>query len=180
MKQSGLMSSCLLFVLLFSCGSVKNLPLSSGTILSYDIVTSQKSVRLNATLLESNSLVEFDYVVENEDIDGNVKITQQALETSNEVNHIFNGEDKLLTKSTSLYISAKSFGELKDSGRTVIAFRQGFLKNEMTYKVVDRQDIKFNFNQKPKSFHVLYLEDMHGKGFKFWIWDNPSTPLILT
>lgn len=161
-----------------ACGS-KPLILPGGTTLSYDLVMNQKPVRLTAKVEQFNPQLVFDYNVENEGIKGRFTVTQEALMVGTEIDHLFTGEAKTLTKTTSLRISDSTFHQLKNDGEAILSFRQGFLKNENIYKVVDNQTTTINFNDKPKTVDVLYLEDIHGKEFKFWIWDNPKNPIII-
>lgn len=165
--------------LLLSCGGAKQIKIPIGTTLSYDIVTSQKSLRLTATLASISPIIQFDYVVESEAILGSVSLTPEALKSAYELDLMFSGEDKLLSKSTSIRLSDTTFKQLKNKGEALIAFRQGFVKNEMVYKVVENQDYILNINDKPRKIKAMYLEDKQGKGFKFWIMDNPSTPIIM-
>ena len=178
MTRPDILGFLFITAVLFSCGGSRSFPVQAGHTIQYDIISGKKSVRLTANIISNTDDFKFDYEVEGEDIAGTISVSSKARLEATELYHLFDGQKKYLSETTSLRLSSKAYAELNEKGESLIAFRQGFVKNELTYKVVDRPEVVFSLNGKPKAFKTLYLEDTAGKGFKFWIWDN-GDPLIL-
>jgi len=172
--------SLLLFVSVFaiSCGSTKKILVDGNTQLQYDLILANESLRLQINVVATNPR-SFQYIVESQNITGSISMTSEAEDEATELYHNFAGEDKKLIKSTSIWLSDAVFNQLSKGLPTTISYRQGFVKNELEYKVVEKQKILYNVNGKPKSLDVLYIEDMHKKGFKIWVLNNVENPLIL-
>ena len=179
MEQKHLVKSVIAFAILVSCGTTSKIALKSGCSLHYDLVTSQKSLRVDVTMNQTEPGWEFDYTVQQENIAGKIKVSKSANNNANELYHSFNGVDKSLTSSTSLRISDSTYTALK-AGETVnLSYRLGFVKNTYAYKVLENQKIKYLINGKPKMLEVLYIEDTSNKDLSLWVWDNANSPLIL-
>lgn len=165
-------------VLLQACNSTKQVLVKPGYSMKYDIITNQNAVRLTVKMVNTESNWAFDYTVE-DNISGSVKCVSSAVRSSNELFHSFNGINKVLESGTSLRISDSTFTEILNGTPTELSYRLGFVKNTLKYKLVEKQKHKYLINGKLKVVEVLYVEDTSKKGHALWIWNNPSTPLIL-
>ena len=165
--------------LMESCGAAKQVVVKPGYVLNYDVITNQKSVRLAVTMGPTKSDWSFDYEIPEEKIIGSVYMRKEAITNSSELFHSFNGVDKILTTSTSLRISDSTFESLQNGKATELSYRLGFVKNTYKYKVTERQKLKYLIDGKLKTLDVLYIEDTSNKGHTLWVWDNPTSPMIL-
>ncbi|MFT5513241.1 MAG: hypothetical protein ACI8SE_001647 [Bacteroidia bacterium] len=179
MEHKLVVKTAIALAILASCGSTSKLALTSGCNLQYDVISSQKSVRVDVSLLQTQTNWDFDYTVQQENLSGKITISKQANLNSNELYHSFNGVNKSLTTSTSLRISDSSYLKLKSGEAVDLSYRIGFVKNTYAYKVVENQKIKYLINGKLKMLEVLYITDTSDKGLALWVWDNANTPLIL-
>jgi hypothetical protein len=109
---------------------------------------------------------------------GEITISSQALKDSYEQDNFWIG-DKLISNKTTLWVSSAAYLDIVESGEVKMPFRQGFTYHDLTYRLVDKTELELVFNGKLKKFHTFYLEDTEGKGFKYWIWNNQTDPLIL-
>lgn len=164
--------------LLVSCGSSKKVVVAEKTQLQYDLILANESLRLqiDVSTTEPHS---FQYSIPAQSITGSIIMTKDAEKSSSELYHTFAGQDIKLTKSTSIWLSDSVFESLAEGKATTISYRQGFVKNELEYQVKEKQKILYNINGKPTSLEVLYIEDLHKKGFKIWVLNNPENPLIM-
>ncbi|MFT5722952.1 MAG: hypothetical protein ACI9JN_000057 [Bacteroidia bacterium] len=169
------------FLLLFgfSCGSIKNIGLEPDYKLKYDIITGQKSVRLEVLVVKDKPEWIFEYTIKEENLSGRIKSTAKAIDSSSELFHTFNGLDKTQTSATSLKISRHSYQQLKLGESVDLSYRIGFVKNTLPYKVVENKSLKYLIDGKLRMLNVLYIEDTLNKGHSLWVWDNPNAPIIL-
>lgn len=169
----------LVVFIMCSCQGTKHLLVGPGYQMKYDLVTNQQSLRLDVNVVQTKGPWVYDYTVSGEDISGRITMTEKALQSSSELSHHFIGVDKTLTNSTSLRLSTASFNALSNGDTTNLAYRQGFVKNNLQYAVVEKQHLKYLIDGKLKSLEVLYVEDVQGKGNALWVWNNASAPIIL-
>jgi hypothetical protein len=163
---------------LFSCSATKRVPIKSNFIISYTIPSGDGTVQLDVHLSQSAPQWVFDYVVKGENLSGTIVSPNEAVQSSTELYHTFNGLDKTLTSGMSLRLSTASYQKLKAGYSVELSYRQGFVKNTLSYKVVQKQRVKYFVDGKQVGFKVLIIEDNMDKGNHIEVWDNPQAPLI--
>ena len=178
MQRNYIKTAILLFVLQCACGTSNKLAINNGCILQYDLVTNQKSLRLEVNMLETKNQWKYKYEIKAEGLTAQINSTHGAVTGATELFHNFNGADKSLNSSTSLRVSDSTFKMLLNGDSTEISYRIGFVKNTFKYRVVEKQKIKVLINGKLKPLEVIYVEDLSDKGLALWIWNNPAAPII--
>lgn len=177
--QHGLILICLASITL-GCGSGKSsIVLNNQDALIYEVTYDSSPIEM---LVELNSRTP-DLVLKYrmgfaEPKFGTITVTSDALSAATEQDNFWIG-DKTLINKTTLWISSSTYDDIILKGEATMPFRQGFTLYDLTYTLIEKGTFEIVFNGKSRKLPVLYLEDKGGKGFKYWIWNNPSDPVIL-
>lgn len=110
---------------------------------------------------------------------GKITISSSAMEAADEQDNFWGGGEKYFENKTSLWVSHRVFASIENRDTVYMPFRLGFTFTEAYYQVVSKDTMQISVNGKVRELEVFYLEDTGNKGYKYWIWNNWSDPLIL-
>jgi hypothetical protein len=100
-------------------------------------------------------------------------MTQEALTNATTQNNYFSSSDDAYQNMTTVWVSTKVYRSLKSNAPIVI--KPSYVDETLSYKSTEK--IKIKVDGIEKEISVLYAET--DKGSKFWIWDNPKSPIIM-
>lgn len=165
---------------LISCSQKEVFTFKSTDLLIFEVDFGSTIHQIEVEIFSKSPDLIFQYRVMNvEGEKGTVTVKQLAMNKALEQDNFFDGKDKTLDTKTSIWLSSAAYQSIKSTDSVQLAFRQGFTFHNPTYILKGRTQLPIMVNGKVKNLPALYIEDIEGKGFKYWIWDNPSDPIVL-
>lgn len=133
-------------------------------------------------LVDMNKELSFHFkMTDDEETEGNLKITKEALTNAYEQQNGFESGNMTLTDKTSVWVSKKVFNELKEKGEAVMKVDP--TKEATTFKIIPAFDIYGNFFATKVNGQELYIPCISAESTDgtqtIWITDNPENPMIL-
>jgi hypothetical protein len=110
---------------------------------------------------------------------GKITITKDAMQTARGQQNYFAGGEQKLSAQTTVWLSQVVYKEAKENGKTTMAtVESGDMKN-IDYTLVGTEKMDLQLNGENITIPCLHLRSTDGRGFEYWVWDNPKDPLIL-
>ena len=145
-----------------------------GAVLVYGVDYQGKKYDFKVTILNFSPDLTFDWQMTNPvNTKGKVIIKKEAFASSKAQFNYFSGGETVLEDKTSVWLSKKSYFQLKKKKATIIDSGSG----DETLTLKGREKLLVKVHGVDTELNVIYAET--DKGNKFWIWENSVAPVIL-